>query len=276
MPEVIDVASAPPTVPSIPRRERVVLWIGLTGITVLSWLYLVAMPMSAADFGVFSGALTALPSILVDCTLMFLMWAIMMVAMMLPSAARMIETYARVACSRPNYRPQFVWIFTAGYLIVWTVFSAAATIAQITLQRVGAITPAASVSPLIGGVLLIIAGVYQVTPLKNARLTGCRSPIAFLITQWRDGARGALAMGLRHGAFCLGCCSMLMVLLFVFVVMNLLWIAAWSIFVLIKKLIPGGRLIARWSGIAMAGGRPHSRRRPHLLSSPVMQWADDS
>jgi predicted metal-binding membrane protein len=239
---------------SVLKRDRAIVAFGLAGIATLAWIYLIYMDwgMRHMDLGMKMVIMPAMQHWTAwDLFLVFLMWAIMMVAMMLPSAAPMIETYARVACSRPNYRPHFVWIFTAGYLIVWTVFSAAATIAQITLQRVGAITPAASVSPVIGGVLLIMTGIYQVTPLKNACLTGCRSPIAFLMTQWRDGARGALAMGLRHGAFCLGCCSMLMVLLFVFGVMNLIWIAALSIFVLIEKLIPGGRLIARWSGITM-------------------------
>jgi predicted metal-binding membrane protein len=105
--------------------------------------------------------------------------------------------------------------------------------------------------PLISAGLLILAGLYQVTPLKNLCLTGCRTPIGFFMTEWRNGASGALRMGLRHGVMCLGCCWMLMLLLFVFGVMNLIWIAALSIFVLLEKLLPHGRLIARGSGVAM-------------------------
>ena len=233
-------------------RDRAILWTSLVAITLIAWLYLLRMPMSSADLGGWAHrALRTMPPALVEGWLTFMMWAVMMVAMMLPSAAPMIETYATMVRDRASAPWSQVARFTAGYLIVWTLFSALATIGQVLLQRVGIVTNAMTTVPLISAGLLILAGLYQVTPLKNLCLTGCRSPVGFFMTEWRNGASGALRMGLRHGVMCLGCCWMLMLLLFVFGVMNLIWIAALSIFVLLEKLLPHGRLIARGSGVAM-------------------------
>ncbi|MGH7880582.1 MAG: DUF2182 domain-containing protein, partial [Candidatus Binataceae bacterium] len=182
--------------------------------------------------------------------LMFLMWAVMMVAMMLPSAAPMIETYTRVAPARGAAAGR-VWIFAAGYVVIWTAFSAIATVAQLWLQRLGVVTNAMTATPVVGAVLLLAAGVYQLTPLKTLCLSQCRSPVGFLMTHWRAGSSGAFRMGLQHGVICFGCCAMLMILLFVFGVMNLVWVAALALLVLLEKVLPGGRLIARVSGLAM-------------------------
>jgi predicted metal-binding membrane protein len=241
-----------PALRAIHLSERLVLWSGLGAITLLGWLYLVWMPMAPGDFGsVGRSILRMMPASVADAALMFLMWAVMMVAMMLPSAAPMIETYARLVAGRGEHPGLRVWIFAAGYLVAWTLFSGVATAAQLSMQRIGAVTGAMTATPIVGAALLIMAGAYQLTPLKNACLTRCRTPLGFLMSEWRDGAAGALMMGVRHGAICLGCCSMLMILLFVFGVMNLVWVAALSIFVVLEKLLPGGRLIARVSGVAM-------------------------
>jgi predicted metal-binding membrane protein len=209
------------------------------------------MPMSVSDFGGFGRRLlSAVAPDIAAAWLMFLMWAVMMVAMMLPSAAPMIETYARVAPGRGSSRFR-VSIFAAGYVVVWTLFSALATGAQLWLQRVGIVTSAMTATPIVGGVLLLAAGIYQLTPMKTLCLSQCRSPLGFLMTSWRDGGSGAFLMGLHHGLFCFGCCAMLMILLFVFGVMNLMWVAALSLLVLLEKVLPGGRLIARLSGVAM-------------------------
>jgi predicted metal-binding membrane protein len=233
-------------------RDRAILWSSLAAITLIAWLYLLRMPMSAADLGgLAQRALTTVPPTLVAGGLTFMMWAVMMVAMMLPSAAPMIENYATIV----RYRTAAPWwhvaLFTAGYIVVWTLFSVFATIGQLLLQRVGMVTNAMTTVPLISACLLILAGIYQITPLKDLCLTGCRSPIGFFMTEWRDGPSGALRMGLRNGVMCVGCCWLLMILLFVFGVMNLIWIAALSAFVLLEKLLPSGRLIARGSGVAM-------------------------
>jgi predicted metal-binding membrane protein len=210
------------------------------------------MPMSVSDLGEFArSALTLLPASLVDVWLMFMMWAVMMIAMMLPSAAPMVETYVRIV--RPHTASPWprTALFVSGYIIVWIAFSAIATAGQYLLQRAGIVTNALTTVPTISALLLILAGLYQVTPLKAICLTGCRSPLSFFMTSWRDGASGAVRMGLRHGLFCLGCCWMLMLLLFVFGVMNLLWVAALSAFVIIEKLLPAGQLVARGTGAAM-------------------------
>ena len=233
-------ASAPASLAlgSPARRDRIVLWGGIVVISTLAWIYLFIMPMGGSSW-------------LLDFTLMFAMWAVMMVAMMLPSAAPMLDVYARIASAREGSHPYHVWMFTAGYFAAWTGFSLAVTALQYTLQNVAIVSNGMRTGPVAGGVILALAGIYQLTPLKNACLKSCRSPIGFFMTSWRDGARGAFAMGLEHGAFCLGCCSMLMALLFVAGVMNLAWVAAISVLVLVEKAAPYGRAIAFASGIAM-------------------------
>jgi predicted metal-binding membrane protein len=208
--------------------------------------------MTPRDLGSIGALLTA--TISPEWTQMwltFMMWAVMMVAMMVPSASPMIETYARIARARSGASAYDVWLFAAAYIVVWTLFSAAATAGQIALQRGALITSGFVTTPLISGIILAIAGLYQLTPLKQACLGHCRSPIGFFMTEWRDGAAGAFKMGLKHGAFCVGCCWMLMALLFVLGVMNLLWVAAISVFVLLEKVTPYGRTIARITGVAM-------------------------
>jgi len=234
------VAAAPESLAlaTLAIRDRVVLWGGIIAITALAWIYLVIMPMGAE-------------SRLLDATLMFLMWAVMMVAMMLPSAAPMLSTYARIASAREGSRAYHVWMFAAGYFVVWTAFSLAATVLQYALQSAAIISNSLRTTSVAGGIILAAAGIYQLTPLKNVCLKRCRTPIGFFMTNWRDGAAGAFTMGLEHGAFCTGCCWMLMALLFVAGVMNLAWVAAISVLVLVEKAAPFGRAIALASGVAM-------------------------
>lgn len=186
-----------------------------------------------------------------DVLLLFVMWAVMMVAMMTPSAAPMILMFAMIHRKRREAERPGVGtgVFLVGYLVVWTASAALATLAQWGLHSAALLSPAmASQSPLLGGVLLIAAGVFQWTPLKNACLAQCRSPLSFLMTEWREGTIGALVMGVRHGAYCVGCCWMLMGLLFVAGVMNLVWVAAIAAFVLIEKVVAGER-ISRIAGV---------------------------
>ena len=186
--------------------------------------------------------------------LLFVMWAVMMIAMMVPSATPTVFAFLQVnqrrkAANRP-YVP--VTIFLLGYLAVWTAFSGVATLAQWGLHKAALLSPAmAATSPVLNGVLLIAAGIFQWTPLKLACLKGCRSPLSFLMSEWREGAAGAFVMGLKHGAYCVGCCWVLMALLFVAGVMNLLWVAVIALFVMAEKMLPKGELIARISGVAL-------------------------
>lgn len=182
------------------------------------------------------------------------MWAVMMVAMMVPTAAPMTLLYAGVArkaaAQHSPLAPTFV--FVTGYVAMWTVFSLAATFAQFVLDQAALLSPMmVSSSASLGAALLIAAGIYQLTPLKNACLKNCRTPAHLMSRHWRTGNIGAFRMGLRLGAYCVGCCWILMGLLFVGGVMNLLWIAAIAVFVLLEKTIPFGDLGGRLAGVAM-------------------------
>jgi predicted metal-binding membrane protein len=148
--------------------------------------------------------------------------------------------------------PFIVLIFGLGYLTVWVGFSACATLAQWALHHAAVLSPEmAAPSPRIGGAILCAAGVYQLTPFKRACLMHCQSPLGFLMTRWRDGTSGALLMGMRHGAYCLGCCWALMCVLFVVGVMNLVWVATLALFVFFEKIGAAGAVVARVAGAAM-------------------------
>ncbi len=262
-----------PILPLILRRDRLPALVGLIGVTALAWLYLIWM--AAAMGGMAAGDVTgtgemadmagmgampgmagmAMPELrawsAADFVLMFLMWSVMMVGMMLPGAAPMILLYDRVR-ERQQARGASLAgtaVFALGYLVAWALFSLAAVLAQWALEQAALLSPmTVSASPWLGGGLLVAAGLYQWTPLKHACLVHCRSPLAFLAHHWRLGRAGALRMGLRHGLFCVGCCWALMALLFVFGIMNLLWIAALATFVLLEKVLPRGDLVGRASG----------------------------
>jgi predicted metal-binding membrane protein len=238
--------------PRLPVREQLTLFGGLAAISGLSWLYLIRMPMVPSDFGTLGARLfSVLPPGLANFWFTFMMWAVMMVAMMLPSAGPMILMYAAIARRHRGTPAYAAWVFAGAYVLVWTAFSAGATIAQLMLVKTPLLENASQATWMTGAVLLVLAGLYQLTPIKSACLAHCRSPIGFFMTEWRDGITGAFAMGIKHGTQCLGCCWMLMGLLFVFGVMNLMWVAALSVFVLLEKVAPFGHRIALASGVAM-------------------------
>lgn len=229
------------------RRDRWAVLAALAGVTVIAWAYLTQM---AGDMHAMAmPAMTAWS--LLDAWLMFVMWAVMMLGMMLPGATPMILLYAAVARRQRERGSVFAptGAFAAGYLIVWTVFSLAATALQWALEQAALLSPMmVSASPWLGGGLLAAAGVYQWTPAKRACLENCRAPAEFLARIWRKGTGGAVIMGVHHGAYCVGCCWALMGLLFVLGVMNLLWVAAITAFVLVEKIVPHGHRLARAAG----------------------------
>jgi predicted metal-binding membrane protein len=243
------------------RREDVLARVAIAGITVVCWAYL--FWMERAMYGPNADCpMHATPVWTLDYFVMtLLMWSIMMIAMMLPSAAPMVLTVNTIAKSRLRTLA-LPLLFVTGYLVVWTGFSLAATVLQWFLHRAALLSVASlTVTPVLGGVLLISAGAYQWTPYKRMCLVRC-SPLAFLATEWRDGVAGAFVMGLRHGVFCTGCCAVLMLLLFVAGVMNLLWIAVLAATVLIEKLfstrerisrILGALLVAAGIGLTIEG-----------------------
>jgi predicted metal-binding membrane protein len=236
------------------RLDRVAVLSSLLGIAALSWVYLwleaagmgaMAMPMPKSPWGPES----LLPT--------FLMWAIMMCGMMIPSAAPAILMYGSIVRrnrERGSILPS-VWIFTGGYLVIWTGFSLAAALLQAALGASGLLTPMmVSDSAWLTGGLLVIAGVYQWLPIKDACLEKCRAPLQFFMFRWRSGAAGAFLMGAEHGAFCVGCCWAIMLLLFAVGVMNLLWVALIAGLVLVEKLLPGGKLAGRLIGAGLVIG----------------------
>jgi predicted metal-binding membrane protein len=185
------------------------------------------------------------------------MWAVMMVAMMTPSAAPMILMFAGINRRRQNQQVPYVptSVFLLGYLAVWAAFSVLAAAAQWGLQAVSMLSPMmVSTSPVLGGILLLVAGIYQWTPLKHACLSKCRSPVGFVLNEWREGRWGAFLMGLKHGSYCTGCCWAVMALLFVAGVMNLLWVAAIAGFILLEKVAPAGQRMGQAAGALLVAG----------------------
>jgi predicted metal-binding membrane protein len=249
-------------VEAILKRDKLVVGGGLIALTLIAWCYMAyeAHGMNSTGICCCAGMKMSGPDKTDwDATRLlplFLMWAEMMVAMMIPSAAPMILTFASVNRKRRERAQPFVptFVFVSGYLLVWTAFSLAAALAQWIFHSMALLSPKmVSTSPVLAGVLLGAAGVFQWTHLKGACLRHCRTPLSFLMTQWQEGYKGALVMGLRHGTFCTGCCWALMALLFVSGVMNMWWIAVITSFVLVEKLALKGLWVGRAAGILLCG-----------------------
>ncbi|HTB45386.1 MAG TPA: DUF2182 domain-containing protein [Acetobacteraceae bacterium] len=255
-------------------RDRIVILLALLGVTILAWLYLLAdrqrmadmanmdmpnmdmpnMDRGRMDIGGMAGMAMPASWSATAFALTFAMWWIMMLGMMLPSAAPTILVFATMARRQRERGQKFVpvSVFTIGYLLVWGGFCVAATVLQWGLDQAALLSPMlATNSATIGGALFVLSGLYQFTPFKYACLRQCRSPFAFLLNHWHDGWHGALRMGVSHGLYCLGCCWVLMALLFAVGVMNLVWVAAIAAFVFAEKLLPGGIWIGRIAGALM-------------------------
>ena len=253
------------TLETVLRRDRLIVAGALGAIVLLAWAYVLwlaaDMEMGGMDMTGFrmvpAGLMlpAAAPWSAVEFALVFAMWAVMMVGMMAPSAAPMILMYARLGRQgKVAGKPLAAtgW-FAAGYFLAWIGFSLTATLVQWGLERETLLDPRmVSASNTLGAVVLIAAGVYQWTPLKEVCLAHCQSPFAFLMSHggFRRDVRGCLRLGLRHGAYCVGCCWVLMALLFVVGVMNVLWIALLALLVLLEKLAPRGQWVARAGGVA--------------------------
>jgi len=245
------------TVGAAYRRDRLIVLAGLVGLCLLAWAYLLYMAWMMDQMP--NAMVMAEPQLqswsATELLLCFIMWAVMMVGMMIPSAAPMIMIFTQTHRKQVSLGQPYVptSLFGLGYLAVWTAFSLLATAAQWGLNATDLLSPTMlkSTSPILGGTILIAAGIFQWTDLKQRCLKHCRSPLNFLLNEWRDGKMGALIMGLRHGLFCLGCCWALMALLFVTGVMNLLWVALIGIFVLVEKLVPFQRLVSGCAGAVL-------------------------
>lgn len=237
------------------RRDRIVVVCALVGVIVLSWAYLLTgAGMSMHEMGGMLMPMRAGPWTPGYTVVVLVMWAVMMAAMMLPSAAPMILFYDTIARARRSKGGSATasGVFVFGYIAVWAAFSLAAVALQFGLEKAVLLSPMMqTTSTTLAGAVLIAAGLYQWTPLKQACLRRCRSPLDFVMTHWRQGASGAFIMGVQHGVYCLGCCWMLMLLLFVGGVMNLGWIAGLAGFVLVEKFAPAGHWIGRAAGAVL-------------------------
>jgi predicted metal-binding membrane protein len=279
----------PTVIEKLLRHDRMVVLVSLGVVIAVSWAYILSgagMGMSAFHmsslkmaFGHFSGpdagsmpdmsagaAGSAMPGMAAMtawtpgyAVLMFFMWWIMMIAMMLPSAAPTVLLYALVnrKAEARDTAPRQPWsaaAFTSGYLAAWAGFSILAVTLQWTFERTGLLSPMMlnTTSRIMAGSILLLAGLYQFTPLKEACLRHCRGPIQFLSQTWRPGIGGAFAMGLHHGAYCLGCCWGLMAILFFGGIMNLYWIIGLALIVLIEKLAPAGLQFGKLLGLGLA------------------------
>lgn len=241
------------------RRDRLVTVLALAAITVLAWTYLVREAASMESMAVDARMHAAMGMAdmhawgLADGLALFIMWAVMMAGMMLPSAAPVVLLILSVYRRRGDRLARVSSVaFVGGYLFVWTMFSAGAAVTQIGLHRAALLTPdMASGSAVVGGAILLMAGLYQWLPIKNTCLTHCQSPLGFITQHWREGVTGGAMMGARHGLFCVGCCWALMALLFVVGVMNLMWVAIIAAFVMVEKLSPKVPHVGRVAGVLL-------------------------
>ncbi|MFC3282727.1 DUF2182 domain-containing protein [Litchfieldella rifensis] len=244
------------TMEDLLRRDRQLVMGGLVAVIALCWGYLFVEAASMAQMGAMLKPMSSDPWTLGEASLVLVMWVVMMTAMMLPSATPMILLHTTISRNRQarGQRAVASGIFASGYLVVWLAFSLLAVVLQYGLERAALLSPMMTMTSLVAaGVVLIGAGIYQWTPLKDACLRHCRSPLDFVLTHWREGRWGAFMMGLRHGVYCVGCCWVLMLLLFVGGVMNLLWIAGLALWVLVEKLAPAGHWLGRGMGMVLIG-----------------------
>jgi predicted metal-binding membrane protein len=245
----------------IPIRDRALVALSILTMCALAWAYLIYLVSEVPPMASGTVSMTlAMPADhswgLADFTAMLVMWSVMMVAMMLPSATPMILLFEKIHQRRKSQggKRYPIALFIGGYLLVWIGFSVLATLMNWALHSGGMLSSMMGrVTPVVAGISLLAAGTYQWTTLKYACLTHCRSPVGFLMAHWDEGRWGAVRMGAHHGLYCLGCCWLLMVLLFVLGVMNLLWIAVLTAFVLAEKVVPKGRLLGRTAGLLMIG-----------------------
>ena len=246
--------------PGIARRDRILIATCILLICAVAWAYLLYLGGRASSGQASSttmagmGMATDAPRGLTGVLLTFTMWAVMMVGMMGPTAAPVLLVLAGSHARRAERGvPGIVLLFGLGYLTIWLGFSVGATLAHWALSGAMLLSSTMAVgSPSVAGALFVAAGVYQLTPFKNACLEHCQSPMSFLMSHWREGPGGAYHMGLRHGLYCLGCCWALMALLFAVGVMNLMAVAVLAVFILTERIAQGA-VVARVGGAAMIG-----------------------
>jgi predicted metal-binding membrane protein len=245
------------TVEYVLKKDRFIVIAGLVALCVLSWLYIIYLyrQMYPMNMNALFFAMPMTPQwSWTDFVLLFLMWVVMMIAMMTPSVAPLVLIFAMMNRQRKQRQNPFVpaGYLLGGYFLVWVAFSLFATLLQWLLQQVSLLSPEMiTTSKILGGIILVLAGVFQFTPLKNTCLQHSRTPLDYIRHHWKEGRSGALQMGIQNGVYCLGCCWILMILLFVSGIMNLLWIAIIALFVLVEKVLPASKIVSTVAGIAL-------------------------
>jgi len=244
---------------NLSQQDKIIVITGLLTVAALGWIYMFYLAWAMENMHLVDiwmpprgGERTWTAW---DFILLFLMWLTMMLAMMTPTAAPMVMMFTTVNKQKKVRQQPYVstFIFLAGYLVAWAIFSIVASAIQWPLHESGLLNPMMnSRSYLMSGGILILAGLYQWTPMKNVCLEHCRTPLGFLMTAWKDGNFGAFKMGLHHGLFCVGCCWALMAILFAVGVMNMLWVTLITIFVLVEKIAPiSPSLVRMLTGFAL-------------------------
>ena len=248
--------------PPLSHKDKSVVYVGILAVTATAWYYLYWMAQQHAqmDMGGMDmmemGMMSSMSGMVMENVFMlFVMWSVMMVAMMLPSLSPVAEIFTSLNLRKKKQAQLYVktYVFVSGYLLVWFAFSLVLAVVQSQLSAAQLLGTAemGSSNLLLSGSILLLAGVYQWTPLKIACLKYCRSPIGFLLNRWRDGKMGAVAMGWHYGLFCLGCCWALMVVMFAVGTMSLLWMVIIAIFVLCEKIFPPGAVVRNIAGVAL-------------------------
>jgi predicted metal-binding membrane protein len=238
------------------KRDRNILLASAATVCVLSWLFLAYQHASFAFVRHPLGAPHAVAFGPGPLALAFVMWMVMMVAMMLPPVMPWITLFATMSRSQTvgEQRNIPVVLFGAGYFAIWAAYSMGAALLQLTLQQSDLLRFVEfDTGARVGGALIVVAGLFQLTPLKAACLKHCRTPLGYFLSHWRDGPVGAFQMGFRHGVFCVGCCWALMGLMFALGVMNLLWMAVLTLMVCVEKIAPRGQVLSRVFGYLFVG-----------------------
>jgi predicted metal-binding membrane protein len=234
------------------HQDRLIALAGIAFVVLLAWTYLLAG--AGIDMSMAGMEMDPMPWSLGHTVIVFIMWWVMMIAMMVPSATPTVLLFSTIKRKQvPSANASLeAWTFLLGYLLTWAAFSVVAVIVQWTLESLGWMSmEMASSSTVLGSIILMAAGLYQVTPLKAACLRYCQSPLMFLTQHWRSGNLGALKMGFRHGVYCVGCCWFLMALLFVSGIMNLLWIAGIALYIAFEKLFVANQRLSTAAGFGL-------------------------
>lgn len=226
-------------------KDKKIVYTGLFIVSATGWLYMFYMAWAMENMHLVDMWMPPLGNTRAwtgfDFFMLFLMWFTMMIAMMTPTVVPMVMMFTTVNKSKKRKQQPYAptSLFLLGYLLAWGLFSVAVSLIQWPLHESGLLNPMMdSRSFLLSGSILILAGLYQFTPLKDVCLNQCRTPLGFIMTAWKDGYLGALKMGFHHGFFCVGCCWALMLILFAVGVMNMLWVIVITVFVLLEKVSP--------------------------------------